>query len=168
GANVADAEAHLPGPLEDGIPRFPHGIPAREQRPARMNAPDVVRVRPDLLHLAELEAFERAVEARIRLDELGLVLVRGQLGHAITRSSPTRPRPGSTKSRPNEQTNEHVTIHSYARRRRARSREDVPEWMAPEAANGGPARREPPGAAGRDPRPARTERRREDHAPVHS
>jgi hypothetical protein len=49
-----------------------------------MNAPDVVRVRPDLLHLAEVEAFERAVEARIRLDELGLVLVRGQLGHAIT------------------------------------------------------------------------------------
>ena len=49
-----------------------------------MNAADVVRVRPDLLHLAEVEAFERAVEARIRLDELGLVLVRGQLGHAIT------------------------------------------------------------------------------------
>jgi hypothetical protein len=49
-----------------------------------MNAADVVRVQPDLLHLAEVEAFEGAVEARIRLDEPGLVLVRGQLGHAIT------------------------------------------------------------------------------------
>ena len=84
GAHVADAEAHLPAALEDGVPRFPHGVPAREQRPARMNAPDVVRVRPDPLHLAEVEAFERAVEARIRLDELGLLLVRGQVGHAIT------------------------------------------------------------------------------------
>ena len=86
GAHVADAEAHLPASLEDGVPRFPHRVPAHEQRPARMNAPDVVRVRPDLLHLAEVEALERAVEARIRLDELGLVLVRGQVGHVITRS----------------------------------------------------------------------------------
>src|SRR5687767_10508542 len=62
-AHVADAEAHLAAALEDRVPRFPHGVPAHEQRPARMNAPDVFRVRPDLLHLAQIEALERAVEA---------------------------------------------------------------------------------------------------------
>jgi hypothetical protein len=41
-------------------------------------------MRPHSFHLAEVEALEHAVEARIRLDELGLVPVRGQLGHAIT------------------------------------------------------------------------------------
>src|SRR6185295_2519128 len=69
--DVGDAEAHLLAVLEDDLPGVPHRLPAREHAPARVHAAHVVLVGPDLVHLAEIEGLEDAVEARVRLLQLG-------------------------------------------------------------------------------------------------
>src|SRR5262245_38601313 len=72
--DVGDAEAHLTAALEDGVPRLADSFPPGQERPAGVDAANVVGVRPDLIHLGDLEAFEGPVETRVGLLDLGGVV----------------------------------------------------------------------------------------------
>src|SRR5262245_2653214 len=87
--HVADGEADLARVVEDGLPGRAHVLPSGQQRPARVDALDVLAVRPDLLHLGEIEGLERAVEARIGLFDLEAPAHHGS-GQETTTSSPSR------------------------------------------------------------------------------
>jgi len=85
--DVGDGEPHLGRALEDGGPGPPDLVPAVESAPARMDAGDVAAVGPHVVHLGEIQALERAVEALVRLlDGLTRVvrhaalLIRGRTG----------------------------------------------------------------------------------------
>src|SRR5204863_9010923 len=87
--NVADGEADLARVVKDGLPGRAHVLPSGQQRPARVHALDVLAVRPDLLHLGEIEGLERAIEARIGFLDFEAP-ARHASGQETTASSPTR------------------------------------------------------------------------------
>src|SRR5262249_31264860 len=87
--DLADGEAHLALILEDGVPGLADGLPAREQRPAGVNAPHALAVRPQPVHLVEVTALQRPVEARVDLLDLGGVIVGPHAGHDTTTQSPS-------------------------------------------------------------------------------
>src|SRR5262249_14217368 len=89
---VAEREPNLERALEDALPALHHGSPADEKAPSRMDALDVRRPEPDVLHRGELEALERAVEGGVGREDFRDVAHAG-LG-AIMTSSTSRSGPG--------------------------------------------------------------------------
>src|ERR671935_1427056 len=57
-AGSGDAEAHLAAVSEDRLPGLAHGVPARQQTPARMDTADMLAVGPDLVHLGDVQTLE--------------------------------------------------------------------------------------------------------------
>src|SRR5213593_3797985 len=87
--NVADGEADLTRVVKDRLPGRADVVPADEQRPARVNALDVIAVRPHLFHLGEIERLERSVEPRVGLLDLETP-ARHASGQETTTWSPSR------------------------------------------------------------------------------
>src|SRR6266850_1049916 len=90
--HVAEREAHLERALEDAPPALHHRSPAGQALPAGMDARDVRRPQPDLLHAGELEALEGAVEGGVRLEHC--LAVRHDGFGAMTTRSTRRSGPG--------------------------------------------------------------------------
>src|SRR3979409_2543618 len=60
--HVGELERHGKGIIEDQDPRVAHPRPARPQRPAGMDAGHVFLVRPNLIHLVDVEVAKRGIE----------------------------------------------------------------------------------------------------------
>jgi len=65
--HVAEVKLHREGIVKDQHPRVSHGGPAGTNRPAWVNASDIVLMHPDLVHLRNVEALKRFVECAIGL-----------------------------------------------------------------------------------------------------
>src|SRR3984893_9819660 len=79
--DIREREAQLATVLEDGLPGLADALPTGEQTPAGMHAAHVFRVTPHGVHGFEILALDGAIEARIGLLDLGLLLVGCQLVH---------------------------------------------------------------------------------------
>src|SRR3989442_7091726 len=86
GPHVGDREARLERAREDALPALHHRAPADEQPPARVDALDVRRAEPDLLHALAVEALEGLVEGRVGLED-GVAVGHDGLGAMTTRSA---------------------------------------------------------------------------------
>src|SRR5579872_2188494 len=66
--DIADVESHLKHAFENALPAFHHRAPSRQFAPPRMDTNDLAILEPDLLHVLDLETFERAIEFPVRFD----------------------------------------------------------------------------------------------------
>jgi hypothetical protein len=88
--NGAERNAHALGVRENSRPALAHFLPAQQKIPSRMNAFDAVVMRPDGLHLGEVERFESDVEALVREAERffgGLPFGSGLASHSGSEKS---------------------------------------------------------------------------------
>jgi hypothetical protein len=64
--HVGELECHRKSIIEDQNPGVAHERPARPQCPARMDAGHVLQVRPNLVHLADVEIAKRGIKGVVR------------------------------------------------------------------------------------------------------
>ena len=100
--HIGQGEAQLPAVLEDGTPRLAHRLPAREETPARMDAAHVVGMAPHRIHGLEVLALDGAVEPRVGLLHLGVLLVGSQLGHVTTSDGPSTSTARASRAAPGQ------------------------------------------------------------------
>src|SRR4029450_10690591 len=79
-----------------------HRLPPREESPAGMDAAHVVGMAPHRVHGLEILAFNGAVESRIGLLHLGVLLVGGQLGHVTTSDAPSTSTARTSRAAPGQ------------------------------------------------------------------
>lgn len=65
--HISQLEFHRKRVVKDQYPGVSYGGPAGTNRPAWVNAGDIVLMHPDLVHLGNVEALERLVECSIGL-----------------------------------------------------------------------------------------------------
>src|SRR5437867_275896 len=68
--NLGEIELHREGVVEDQDPGISHSRPADPQGPARMNAGDILLLRPDPIHPRNVQAFEGLIELLVRPGDL--------------------------------------------------------------------------------------------------
>ncbi len=65
--HIGQFELHRKRIVKDQHPRVSHGWPPGTNRPARVNAGDIVLMHPDAVHPGNVEAFKCFIEALIGL-----------------------------------------------------------------------------------------------------
>src|ERR1700730_15132622 len=63
--DIANVEAHFEDAVENTLPTLHHRAPSCQLAPSWMDADDLAILEPDLLHVLEVETFERAIKLSV-------------------------------------------------------------------------------------------------------